>query len=56
MHASLKIKEASKFARKIMMEEKIMTVRALSERLSIGRTTIERWFDADEMRKKLPKE
>ncbi len=48
--------ESSKFARRIMKEEGIVNVHALSKRLSLSRTLIASWFDADDMRKKLPKE
>lgn len=47
--------EASKFVSRIMKEEGISSVQKISERLSIGYNTIAQWFDADEVRKKLPK-
>jgi len=46
--------EASKFARRIMKEEGIISTNKLAERLSIPQVTIHGWFDADEIRKKLP--
>ena len=47
--------EASKFAKRIMQEEGISNVHNLAQRLSISKVTIASWFDADEIRKKLPK-
>ncbi len=46
--------EASKFAKRIMKAEKIITVQELSKRLAIQQSTISQWFDADEIRKLLP--
>ena len=38
-----------------MQEEGISNVHNLAQRLSISKVTIASWFDADEIRKKLPK-
>ena len=51
MHASLKIKEASKFARRIMHIERILSTEVLAKRLAISPSTIRLWFDDYEMRK-----
>ncbi len=48
--------EASKFARRIMKIEKISLYKDLAKRLSISEATIRQWFDADDIRKILPKE
>lgn len=46
--------EASKFAKRIMKEEKIKNTFQLSKRLSISQTTVDNWFDFDKLKEKLP--
>ena len=52
---NLSPQEASKFARKIMQVEKIVSTYQLAKRISTSHQNVMNWFDADEMRKKLPK-